>query len=684
MTTTYRLVEDNDKKEYWKDTKSPEISGKLFKTEHTAETPLKGEKYIRHLKVDNVNSNIKIVKKDIKYDSIVSRKHRFYPTPEQADSMEVFFKGYNHYYNVTVNRLKEFYEPQYEAAEQKYKDGICSNCDKPRLDAGKMCAEHIGQRPNFKFQDIDKIQIRNHLVHTTDGLNKEENKHLKWLLDVPQVTRVTGCFAACRAYDSSVKLYKKGYINKFNLKLKDESSPKIFTIESAAVHIRDGEVVILPVKLGGFLKMSNATKKYLPSDVNCESMVVCQNSKYYFISVNNYTKNKIITVSNDKLTSFDELKVKMGLKFQEIKEAKVQKDLKKKQDAAAAANKEEAETTTKPVKEEAKSSSKKAVSSTVTYVVNRNLDLATINSISEDLKIIKLNLSEMKPHIDRLSDAIKNFDLINDTLPAKERTPGPVMTILKQFAKEYDDKYKESNDRCNAEIRRVRQDRKFILQKQITAENKTRDNVISLDPGAKTFQTGYDPSGNIYKFGVKDDLYFIKMHHKKHDKFKSLLPLVTCKTRKNMKRKILKLNAKLTNQIAGFHNDTAVFLARNYGNVIYPHLNTANLIRKNSKRIAETNDQNEKHKLHAINRQYHALSHYKFKLKLKRTCKKYGSSLHECEEFYTTQTCGNCGVKNDVKSADVYNCSACLYKCDRDTHGARNILIRQLTFATRL
>ena len=48
-------------------------------------------------------------------------------------------------------------------------------------------------------------------------------------------------------------------------------------------------------------------------------------------------------------------------------------------------------------------------------------------------------------------------------------------------------------------------------------------------------------------------------------------------------------------------------------------------------------------------------------------------------EYYTSKTCTKCGnIKHDLKNADIYKCNSCNLKIDRDTNGARNILLRNL------
>ena len=72
-------------------------------------------------------------------------------------------------------------------------------------------------------------------------------------------------------------------------------------------------------------------------------------------------------------------------------------------------------------------------------------------------------------------------------------------------------------------------------------------------------------------------------------------------------------------------------------------------------------------------------SFYKFQERLTYKCKAYGKKLLIVDESYTSCTCSNCGMINNVKGREVYECSFCDLKLDRDVCGSRNILIKNIT-----
>jgi len=80
-----------------------------------------------------------------------------------------------------------------------------------------------------------------------------------------------------------------------------------------------------------------------------------------------------------------------------------------------------------------------------------------------------------------------------------------------------------------------------------------------------------------------------------------------------------------------------------------------------------------------ISRSLLNISYYKFLQKLKSKCRETGIVLVIRPEYYTSKTCTRCGnIKKELKGEDVYECKKCGLKIDRDTNGARNIMLRNI------
>jgi len=216
-----------------------------------------------------------------------------------------------------------------------------------------------------------------------------------------------------------------------------------------------------------------------------------------------------------------------------------------------------------------------------------------------------------------------------------------------------------STDSCGNFYLNIFYDRVY---KKYQEENRT----ISLDPGVRTFQTGYSETGCV-ELGV--DFCNRKLHtiNNKIDLLETLSPtIVNRHTKKNIRRRCFRLRTKISNCVDNFHWKCVNFLTDHYDTIILPKFNCKQIAMKSNN--------------HKMNRDLYALSHYKFRSKLEARCKILGKQLILCSESWTSKTCGGCGtIQADLGSKKTYNCTQCDICIDRDINGARNILIRCLT-----
>ncbi len=203
----------------------------------------------------------------------------------------------------------------------------------------------------------------------------------------------------------------------------------------------------------------------------------------------------------------------------------------------------------------------------------------------------------------------------------------------------------------------------LLLVEQESSPILSKKEIISLDPGIRTFQTCYDPSGNILEFG-KNDSDKIKEIYSKIDHLTSIKSNSNSKTRKSISKRILKLYDSIKGIVKNLHNQTASFLTKNYDKILLPSFDTSQMLRSK--------------KLHrSVKRLMGSLSFFEFKEKMKQLCSSRGVSLFIVGEEYTSKLCGSCGSLNDVGSSKIYSCG-CGLRIDRDINGARNILLKHL------
>jgi putative transposase len=190
-------------------------------------------------------------------------------------------------------------------------------------------------------------------------------------------------------------------------------------------------------------------------------------------------------------------------------------------------------------------------------------------------------------------------------------------------------------------------------KKYIGEEKRT----IALDPGVRTFQTGFS-TDEVIEFSSRTDK--ISKLHKKIDLLKSLKD----KKKKKIKRKkILKLNNKIRNIVNDVHWKTITYLKTNYTDVLLPSFDSQEMVTCTP--------------LHSTTkRRLLGLQHYKFK---KRLQEKTELNVHIVNESFTSKTCGRCGEINfGLCSSKLFKCNHCNLSIDRDFNGARNIYLKHM------
>ena len=218
------------------------------------------------------------------------------------------------------------------------------------------------------------------------------------------------------------------------------------------------------------------------------------------------------------------------------------------------------------------------------------------------------------------------------------------------------------------------------------SENQAKGKIISLDPGVRTFQTGYDPAGKVIEFGGGCDRDKLLNLHQRIDRLQSakkLGPLFihhpnpniflylgnNSKTRYHLQKKILTLYQRIKNMVRDSHCKIAKYLCSHYETVIIPEFHTSSMIKKEKRILSK-----------ASTRQTLIWSHYKFRNRLVQKSREYKTKVIIVNEEYTSKTCGLCGVLNKkLGDSKIFTCPSCKYTIDRDINGARNILIKTLS-----
>jgi putative transposase len=195
------------------------------------------------------------------------------------------------------------------------------------------------------------------------------------------------------------------------------------------------------------------------------------------------------------------------------------------------------------------------------------------------------------------------------------------------------------------------------------------ENIVSLDPGVRTFQTTYDASGLATEWG-KGDMSKIMVLCRKADKLQGAWKAKKGKSRRSTKHVWLRALDKIKNKVKEIHCKLAVWLCENYRVILIPKFESSKMVRRAKRKIHTTTARNML-----------TWSHYTFRERLKSKAELYPwVNVVECEEPYTSKTCGCCGEINaKLGGLKTFKCGKCGYVADRDINGARNILLRHLS-----
>jgi transposase len=215
--------------------------------------------------------------------------------------------------------------------------------------------------------------------------------------------------------------------------------------------------------------------------------------------------------------------------------------------------------------------------------------------------------------------------------------------------------------------------------------------IVSLDPGVRTFMTGYTPQGQVIDVG-KEDYRRLTNLCKRYDSLQSEWSTheITKKrkapkrasaarsARKNnhrhrshLKRAGRRMQKRIHNLVEELHKKTVKYLVTNYDTILVPKFETEDMVR--SKHV--------KRKIRSKTaRSMLTWSHYRFRQRLLNKVREYPHCrVVVCSEHYTSKTCGACGyVDRQLGGKKVYSCGICGVQMDRDANAARNILIRYL------
>ncbi len=198
--------------------------------------------------------------------------------------------------------------------------------------------------------------------------------------------------------------------------------------------------------------------------------------------------------------------------------------------------------------------------------------------------------------------------------------------------------------------------------------------VIGLDPGIRTFLTGYSTNHiiefihNKQKINKIDKLHDIlkkRVKRKRKQVLKKRVKRKRKKKKQRLRKCILnKLDLRKERLINELHWKSINYLIKNYDLIFLEKFESQGFVK------------NGKNK--TLNRDTNNLKPYKFRERLMYKSLINGVSLSLVAPHHTTKTCSGCGNHQDIKLSKIYNCTSCNNIYDRDINSAKNILMKGL------
>ncbi|WP_254565193.1 transposase [Oscillatoria sp. HE19RPO] len=204
----------------------------------------------------------------------------------------------------------------------------------------------------------------------------------------------------------------------------------------------------------------------------------------------------------------------------------------------------------------------------------------------------------------------------------------------------------------------------------LSLEPLNSDLAIALDPGVRTFLTGFDGQeiweigksdmGRIYRLAYHLDRLMSRIGLAKGHQFKRL--------RYRLRKAAQKIRIKIRNLVDEVHKKAANYISTKYKVVFLPKFEVKNMVKRGKRRLATKTA-----------RAMVTYAHYRFKTLLKHQAAKYGCVVVDVTEEYTSKTCSKCGhIHTKLGGNKQFVCPNCGHRIGRDINGAFNILLKAL------
>lgn len=205
----------------------------------------------------------------------------------------------------------------------------------------------------------------------------------------------------------------------------------------------------------------------------------------------------------------------------------------------------------------------------------------------------------------------------------------------------------------------------FVIVPYRTTTHKTENQgrIVALDPGVRTFMTGYAEDG-VFKIGEGDFARIARLGRFMDD-LVSKMSKANAKTRRRMKKALSRMKFKVWDLIDEIHFKTIRFLLANYDAVLLPTFETSQMVARSNRKIRSKTV-----------RAMLTFSFHKFGTRLQSKAAELGKLVYRVNEAYTSKTASWTGEIKNIGSAKTITSGG--ITLDRDVNGARGIFLRAL------
>lgn len=206
-----------------------------------------------------------------------------------------------------------------------------------------------------------------------------------------------------------------------------------------------------------------------------------------------------------------------------------------------------------------------------------------------------------------------------------------------------------------------------VFPEPVKTHDNQSDKIIALDPGVRTFLTGFD-GAKFLEFGNGDMGRITRLCQHLDGLMSLRAGSKNRRQRQKMRVAAGRMRTKIQDLVNETHKQVACYLTENYRVIFLPAFETSQMVAKAKRKIRSKTA-----------RAMLTWAHYRFKLFLKQAAIRRNCTVVDVTEEYTSKTCTRCGhVHTKLGGSKTFICPECGHTLPRDFNGAFGIMLKAL------